>query len=121
VSEAKATDLCENDFKPSPAIHVPRDDVAYNPSPFSNTVDSIQIPLTVNMAERYNLDLPDGTLLEGNLGMIEIYKDGRIVYNEEDISGDIKDTCNHDTGEFETIINQQSQNGDQSNEGRELP
>ncbi len=118
LSDARADDLCEDDFKPSSAIHIPRDDVVHNPSPFSNTVDPIKIPLTLNMADRYDLDIPDGTLLEGNLGMIEIYKDGRIVYNNEDISEDIKDTCRND-GSSETTT--ETENSDNPDTRRELP
>ena len=118
---AVAEDLCVDDFKPSSAVHSPRDDVAHNPSPFSTLPDPVWIPLTIDMARRYGLDVPDGTVMEGNLGMIEIYKNGRIVYNGEDISQDIKDKCDYDAGEFEAIIERESQNGNYSDSGRKLP
>ena len=54
--------------------HKPRADVIYGG--YKDAVpDPIQIPITIDMVERYDLDFPGGTLLESNFGMMEIYKD----------------------------------------------
>lgn len=46
------------------------------------------------MAERYGIDnLPTGTELDAQIGIIEIDGQGGIFYNGEDISSDIKDKC----------------------------
>lgn len=44
----------------------------------------IKIPLTIDMAARLGRRIPAGTELETSLGLIEIYPDGRVVYNGED-------------------------------------
>jgi hypothetical protein len=117
-SELYAFDPCK---KVAAVDHMPRADVAHNPSAVNTISDPFILPVTIDMADRYNLDLPDGTLLESNLGFMEIYKDGRIIYNGEDISGNIEDRCDNDTGEFESIIERESENGDNPDTGRELP
>lgn len=124
--------------------HVPRADVTYQPETViaakaaiqgnksegdemdsglrRNDENVITIPITIDMAQRYNLSLPAGALLESNFGMMEIYKDGRIVYNGKEISGDIKDKCDHDSHSPKTNTDQsENQNGDYTDTGRELP
>jgi len=93
--------------------HKPRADVVYG-GQTDFIPDPIKIPVTIDLAERYGVDIPSGLLMEGNFGMMEIYKDGHIVYNNKDISGNIEDTCNHDSGTEATEHKQseKSQNGD---------
>jgi hypothetical protein len=125
---ALASDPCKDTI-----AHTPRADVAYNSTktqssfdliggPSSDVVDPlvkpkddnkvIKIPLNIKLADRYGIDVPTGMDLESNFGTIAIYKNGDVTYNGSEISGDIKDACDH--GET-------SENSDNTNTGAELP
>ena len=100
--------------KESTVIHEPRADVTHG-SPTVTIPDPVLIPITVDMVERYDLDIASGVQAETFIGMMEIYKDGRILYDGRNISGDIKDVCKNGTTEFEDIIEQTSENSDNTN------
>ena len=112
-NSALAYDFCKKD---RPIAHVPRADVVHGNNQIAIR-EIIYIPVTIDMAERYGLSVPAGIELESTLGMIEIYKDGKILYDGKDISGNLEDECNNDTSsEFETIIERQTKNGNQPNQ-----
>ena len=114
VNNAKAEiTLC----KESTVSHEPRADVTHG-SPTVTIPDPVFVPITADMVDRYDLDLPSGVQAETFIGMMEIYKDGRILYDGRDISGDIKDVCENEPTEFEDIIEQKSENSDNTNESR---
>lgn len=95
-NSASAYDFC-GDAKS--ITHVPRADVALGTNQIT-IPDIIYIPVTINMAERYGLDVPAGIELESTLGMMEIYNDGKILYDGKDISGNIEDKCDA----FDTVL-----------------
>lgn len=83
-------------------VHTPSADVAYKPgvdvegkpvapadlpaaSPAMGAPDYIEVPMTVSLAERLDQPVPEGVKLEGVIGNLRLYKDGRISYNGEDI------------------------------------
>lgn len=103
-------DLCADKTNHN-VTHVPRADVTHG-APTITIDDPIDIPLTIDMAERYALDLPAGTELSAPIGFISVYKDGRILYDGKDISGSIKDKCDEQ---------QASENSDNTNTGTKLP
>lgn len=96
AQEIDNNSLCEH-FKYAPVAHTPRADVTHNPSQIMMD-DPVDIPLTIDMAERYGINVPSGIEMNAPVGFISVYKDGRILYDGKDISGNIKDECNHDTG-----------------------
>ncbi len=55
--------------------------------------DPIVIPVELDLAERYGLTLPSGIELEPTVSKIAIYNDGRIVFNDKDISQKIISDC----------------------------
>ena len=113
-NSAFAYDLCKNNKS---IAHVPRADVMHGGANAITISDPIYIPVTIDMAERYGLTVPAGIELESTLGMMEIYKDGKILYDGKDISGSIKDRCTNDTSsEFETIIEHQTKDGNHANQ-----
>ncbi len=115
-SQANAFDPCTDII-----THKPRADVNHNASPVQ-VPEHIQIPLTIDMAERYGIErLPEGSELNAEIGVIEIDQHGGIFYNGENISGDIKDKCDNESGEFKDIIEQQAEDGDNTDTGRKLP
>lgn len=83
-----------------PADYVPGVDVEGKPivpadlstnNSFIN--DPIIIPIQLNLAERFDLDLPDGVFSEPGVSSIEIYQDGRVTYNNQDITEKVKQHC----------------------------
>ncbi len=101
--------------------HKPRADVAYNDD-MSNEITSsmaqtVTIPITIDLAERYDITIPEGADFDANFGFIEIDADGSVFYNGEDISGNIEDKCDDDSGSKNT----EGENGDNADTGRELP
>jgi len=88
-----AKDLCDYAssarYEPNPSV----DHKAEGTEPFL-TNDVIEIPLTVDMAERYDIPSPDGVELDAQLGSIEVnLKTGAMSYNGRDITGDITSQC----------------------------
>ena len=56
-------------------------------------IDPVIIPITIDLAERYGLDLPTGAELKPEVAWLTIYKDGRIRYNEQDITKNVVTSC----------------------------
>ncbi len=55
--------------------------------------DPVIIPVTVDLAERYGLTLPAGVELKPEVAWMEIYRDGRVLFNGEDVQGRVKAAC----------------------------
>lgn len=47
--------------------------------------DYIEVPMTVDLAQRLNQPIPEGVKMEGIIGNLRLYKDGRINYNGQDV------------------------------------
>jgi|GEM_PF-2553668 len=138
ISNASAFDPCEDKIN---ITHKPRTDVEYNsktsssfgltkgshqheqdpPIKSEDDTGSVKFPITVDLAERYGIDIFAGLELDAQFGDIEIDANNHIFYNGQDITGDIKDTCDHEPTEFEAIIEQETENSDNPDTGRELP
>lgn len=58
--------------------------------------DPIEIPLTIDLAQRLNLDIK-GMELKQTLGMISINKEGNVTFNGKDISSNTKTLCENYT------------------------
>lgn len=55
--------------------------------------DPIVLPIDIDLAGRYGLNLPSGIELEPNIANIIIFSDGHIAYENEDITASIKSLC----------------------------
>lgn len=55
--------------------------------------DYIDVPLTVDLAKRLNQPLPEGVKMEGVVGNLRLYKDGRITNNGQDVSAQANVMC----------------------------
>lgn len=53
----------------------------------------VTIPVEINFLEYIEQDLPEGIKLEGDVARVEIYNDGRVMYNGQDISGAVEAAC----------------------------
>ncbi len=47
--------------------------------------DYISLPLSVDLAQRLNYQLPAGTEMNAVLGTLSVYKDGRVTFNGQDM------------------------------------
>ena len=84
-------DMCQN--KNYHVDHKPRADVIYNPDQVNAIPDPVDIPITIDLVDRYALDVPAGVELDVPLGFVSVYKDGRIMHDGKNISGSIQKKC----------------------------
>ena len=54
--------------------------------------DDIEIPLTIDLAQQLNLSV-SGMELKPELGKIKITKDGKVMFNDKDITNDTQTMC----------------------------
>lgn len=54
--------------------------------------DVVRIPLTVDLAQRLS-NVPAGVELKADTGMVEVHKDGRVVFNGQDLTGQAAVVC----------------------------
>lgn len=82
--------------------HIPRDDVTYKPNAARpadirassfDVPDETVFPLTVDLREFFGANIPAGVDLEPDLGLFRIKKDGRVFWNETDMTGQAFDYC----------------------------
>ncbi len=50
------------------------------------------VPVTVDLAERIGISA-EGVEMRGNVGFLEIYPDGSVFYNGQDLTQKINDSC----------------------------
>ena len=89
-------------------VHVPKGDVAFKPGvdvrgkpvvPADINAAPIEppktivIPLTVDMAKKLTNNNVDGLKLDAPLGMLEIHSNGRVVYNDRDLTPQVYALC----------------------------
>lgn len=60
-----------------------------------SSADYIEVPLTVDLAQRMNQPVPEGVKMEGVIGNLRLYKDGRINYNGQDVQPQAAVMCGH--------------------------
>jgi len=53
----------------------------------------IDIPVTIDLAQKFGLNLPQGLELKPDIAMMSIYNDGRIEWNGQEISAQIETIC----------------------------
>jgi len=82
------------------ATYVPGVDVSGNAvvSADLNTPDTViknitKVPLTVNLANRLRSLQGAGLEMQSNIGMLEIHEDGRVMFNDQNLTSDVKTVC----------------------------
>lgn len=89
--------------------HTPADDVAYqagadvngnavvpadlNAAPMAEVLNVIKVPLNVDLAQNVAALQEQGIQLEAPLGMLDIYQDGRVLYNGQDWTTPVMMLC----------------------------
>jgi hypothetical protein len=61
---------------------------------FKLDMTSVKFPVTVDMVQAFALAVPVGTEMNPEFGMIEIKPDGKVFYNDQDISSRVEEVCN---------------------------
>ena len=64
-----------------------------NPSPQPIT-EPVIVPIEVDLAARYNREVPDGVRLMPSVAGVAIFPDGRVLYNGTDVSQQFATVCN---------------------------
>ena len=81
-------------YQPGIDVHgypvVPADINAQMPSLLPSR---ITFPLTIDMAKQMNIPVPEGAKLDADMGKIDVYTDGRILYNGQDMSASAQVLC----------------------------
>lgn len=87
VCEAMAAHVPQADV-----MHIPEDNVTLNHFEVMK-VDPIVIPIEIDFASITGGYVADTAELKPDLGFIEVYRDGRVLYNGQDISARAADFC----------------------------
>jgi|GEM_PF-2838347 len=121
--------LCEHVNQERPrhnsAEYIPGMDVHGNPVVPASPPDSgmksrilnetIALPINVDLAERYGLELPAGLNIEPNVANVVLFSDGSIGYGNENITPSIKSFCEALSQEIEkNQSNQEEPHGHES-------
>jgi len=53
----------------------------------------VRIPLEMDLAQRFGLSLPEGLEMKPNLGMLNIYQDGRVTFDGQDLTTQVEQFC----------------------------
>ncbi len=69
--------------------------------------DPIIIPIRIDIAKRYGLNLPLGADLKPTIADIKIFSDGHVKYNNSDISNNISTFCKNYDDEIKKIQSNQ--------------
>ncbi len=106
-NDSKIIQLChylnetskDNKKEVAPAEYIPNVDIKGNPVKPADlndniaVLDPIIIPLEIDIAQRYGINLPLGAQMDAKIANIKIHSDGHIEFNERDISTNIEKLC----------------------------
>lgn len=81
--------------------HVPDADVNFTGdsnvpatlNPMPSDLGGVHIPITLDLASRYGLELPEGIELKPDVSIMSIYPDGRIEYNGQVLEQNAQYIC----------------------------
>ena len=58
--------------------------------------DPVIIPIEVELVQRFGLNVPNGVELKPQVGWIEIYQNGKVLFNGEEVGQQIHTICNEE-------------------------
>lgn len=97
-AQATVQDLCKN-----VTAHTPDSGVNYNPADAEipaniNAITApikpeIYIPIDINLAERYGINVPNAEDLDSNVAIVKIDQNGNVYYNGQNISASVAEGC----------------------------
>jgi hypothetical protein len=59
----------------------------------SNDVDAVEIPVEYNVLQNMNVNLPPGSQMRPTVAVLKVYHDGRVKYNDQDITQQAQNLC----------------------------
>jgi hypothetical protein len=62
-------------------------------APVPAGIDVINIPVTIDLIQRFALSVPQGTELKPDVATISVHKDGRVTYNDQDLTRRAYSVC----------------------------
>lgn len=64
----------------------------------------IKVPLTIDLAKRVAALTGTGIQMDGNMGMLEIHDDGKVMYNNQDWTSPVNTLCGRSHKQVEEVI-----------------
>lgn len=64
--------------------------------------ESVQIPITIDLAEKFGLTPPVGAEIKSDVALVGIHRDGRVMYNGQDIGAKARNICKENSHEPES-------------------
>jgi hypothetical protein len=83
------------EYEPGVDVHgeyVAQADISGGPPPLRN-FESIEIPVEIDLVQRFNLNPGAGVELKPIAALISIHNDGKVAYNGQDISKQAYELC----------------------------
>ncbi|MCE7886002.1 MAG: hypothetical protein DYH13_00660 [Alphaproteobacteria bacterium PRO2] len=58
-----------------------------------NNFDAVEIPVEMNLLHNLNVNAPAGTEIKPTVAVLKVYGDGRVKYNEQDVTQQAQNLC----------------------------
>jgi hypothetical protein len=58
-----------------------------------NNFDAVEIPVEMNLLQNLNVSAPAGTEIKPTVAVLKVYGDGRVKYNEQDVTQQAQNLC----------------------------
>lgn len=59
----------------------------------NNNFDAVEIPVEMNLLQSLNINAPVGTEIKPTVAVLKVYGDGRVKYNEQDVTQQAQQLC----------------------------
>lgn len=76
----------------------------------------IRIPINIDLVNYVDQDLPEGIQMESNFGMLEIHPDGKVIFNNQDITDSTHSYCEDDKSVVHEAVQIQQRTHHQSSQ-----
>ena len=73
--------------------HVGDSEVPADLNPLNGGLGTVQIPITIDLAARFGIDVPLGAELQPDVAVISVRPNGKVLYNGQDLSGNVATVC----------------------------
>lgn len=91
--QQQAKQVAGADYVPEVDVHGKRVASAEVGGSTNFAKNPIEIPIALDLAQRYGLNLPQGMELKPSVADLKIHQDGRVTYNDQDITKKVKSSC----------------------------
>ena len=60
---------------------------------FAKTLFPVQIPIQIDVQDRFNRTLLEGAIIRPQIAHFDIHEDGRVMYGDKDLTGKAQELC----------------------------